>query len=151
MYFCNLCSRTFGRNWNYKRHVIRKHPEIATIQGLDNQKLGAIAPLKAITKTTTKPDSEEQIIQRMYIDLHELMEKLDKFMQVTPQTKKNQMLSGCLTTSLSSDDPVKQLEGYTHSAYANYCKVNLINYIAKGNGIKFPGAMAIFENLINNN
>ncbi len=129
----------------------RKHAAKASVQGLDNQKLESNAPLKAITKTTTKPDSEEQIIQRMYIDLQELMEKLDKFMQVTPQTKKNQMLSGCLTTSLSSDNPVKQLEDLTNSAYANFCKLKLIECIAKGNGIRFPAASVMFENLITNN
>ncbi len=107
MYICNLCSRTFGRKWNYERHVGRKHATTASVQGLDNQKLESNALHKPTTKTTTKPDSEEQIIQRMYIDLHELMEKLDKFLQATPQIQKNRLLSAFLITSLSSDDPVK--------------------------------------------
>ncbi|MDN5867142.1 MAG: hypothetical protein L0H55_07060 [Candidatus Nitrosocosmicus sp.] len=133
------------------RYVVRKQPGATSHLGLSNQELESVAPRKDPIKTIPKPDSKEQIVQRRYIDLNEHMEKLDKFILITPQSRKNKMLSASLVIALSSKDPVEELEELTNSAYANYCKVKLIEYIAKGNGMRFPAARIILEKLITNN
>lgn len=143
MYTCDICNNVFSRRWNYQRHITRKHPfRISKADPGQNQGPAITTNKPDIVK---KLDLTNPLVRKLCIDLFRSMELLEKYLA---DRQKNKVLSAALINSLSTSNPVKDLDERAHIVYANHCKIQLISYISRGNSMAYPQAEAFFNNLL---